>query len=1647
MFTPIQRIEDEDEAVRAHSNANLTFRVMGAVAQLLVLLWKNIYIQTLRRHPFFTLLQLAAIIGMFYIYMSQLSMNPPMPLTYTPAMVYGDFSEIPVGMLVYGPNDSSPYMTFILQNGFPEVLNSTGSGIGTPALLGSSLTGASTLEEVKMSCSMLHDCFFVTSSGNDTNLNYTIVQHLTEGYDFAAKAAPSYAAPAKPTSAKIASLQMKLERSHIGWITQKKAVDPKTVPMVATKQFPQPRLPMDRASPCVDVLGLLVLGFLIPFAIQVGTVVTETETGIKEMLKLMGLSEFIYWVGHLCTSLFITVTACIPIGVILVYVGKSRPTIAGADITLVETTLLLFCLHVGMHILFVACLFNRSNVAVTFAIIYWLVASLWPIVKVGYSLVAYMMYSRIWKLACCMTPVIGTYYTILLIQLACDLKGSAGWSVVTVFSEEQDNITILDVWMMMLATDLAMAILVWYFTRVLPWVTGIPQPFYFPLLPKYWSPRVTVDNIDAAALAAQDPARFEPDPNAEAVIAIKGLRKNFGGNTALNGIDVRFFKGEITVLLGHNGAGKTTMMSILTGILPPTEGTAVICGFDVVKNTASAQKNIALCPQFDVFFPELTAQEHLAFFGSLRAQLSGKDLEARVSNVLASVNLSPKANELAKALSGGMKRRLSAAIAIVTQPQVVILDEPTAGIDPEIRRELWDMFLKLRERCSIMLSTHDMEEADVLGDRIGIMAHGNLLCWGTPIFLKKAFGTGYQIHLAKTDNMNTDMILSIVRRTAPNAQIDSENLTEVRISLGLSDPQGFESMFATLEKQMEKLGIGRIGVTVSTMEDVYIKVNLEEGNVGDEAAQEAKDEDVQRLCACAIRHPNGFQRLRALLTKRIKYQSRVWNPFLIGVLLPILIVLAEQQVERDVAGANVALFATINRAMTTVMTFASLYPKQNVFVEYDKQVNDLVENRYLPILKNETAHVDIVENAERHLVDLGEKDYKDYVYSFVLGGTFQANKIVAWWNPFYGASQVLTLLLANTAVLRSVSGEATAQITATVVIDSTMYNETDTDKLNPMDVVQDVAGSFFTSMLRGVGFPLITSFTVGVTVLFAIMERTSNFKALQLMSGMSSVLFWFSNLFFDAVTFVVTWIIICIIFSFHNDTYTSTKIAALILLFPIACVTISISYLASFLYDTEGGAFAILTIFFTLGGTITIGVTGVIWVINSGASGTSATEIIQTVLSSMPTCIAPYSIMKLLSVDDINKKCMKYAGDPAGDPWVTLALYCSGVEKFLGITHCCEQAKKGKKGNDLMLSPLSLSSDAVGQQLIIMMVEAVLFLAIVCLWDTPSGRWNTDGEVQVLDDSDAEAERALVEKVVSTQAVSRYTLVVRRLKKQFPNLTAVRSLCFTVNPKECFGLLGVNGAGKSTTFQMLTGLLTPTAGDACMGNMIMSAGVRQWQSKIGYCMQYGGLIAELNTFETLYLFARLRGVPEKDIRTLVDSMIKVVDLSLHAYKVSGNYSGGNKRKLSIAVAMIGLPELVFLDEPSAGVDVVARRKIFTVVKRVRAASGISMILTSHSMDECEAACDRIAILVAGQLRCLGSLQHLKQKMGQGYTLAIKLTSKDESQQPAFEAAVNNIFPGIELTESHQVIVSAYQVVERNSVRSEETQHDDFILET
>ena len=208
---------------------------------------------------------------------------------------------------------------------------------------------------------------------------------------------------------------------------------------------------------------------------------------------------------------------------------------------------------------------------------------------------------------------------------------------------------------------------------------------------------------------------------------------------------------------------------------------------------------------------------------------------------------------------------------------------------------------------------------------------------------------------------------------------------------------------------------------------------------------------------------------------------------------------------------------------------------------------------------------------------------------------------------------------------------------------------------------------------------------------------------------------------------------------------------------------------------------------------------------------------------------------------------------------------------------------------------------------------------------------------------------------------------------------AVRDLSLQLDPSQCFGFLGVNGAGKTTTMSILTGDAEATAGDAWIRGHSVRSQMRDVRKHIGYCPQFDPLLDLMTARETLAMYARLRGVKHSMVARVVENAVATLGLSRWADRPCGTYSGGNRRKLSLGVAMIGNPSVVFLDEPSTGMDPVARRKMWNIIEEAK--RGRSIMLTTHSMEECEALCTRIGILTSGRMRCLGSAQHLKSRFG------------------------------------------------------------------
>ncbi|EDM17624.1 similar to ATP-binding cassette transporter sub-family A member 14 (predicted) [Rattus norvegicus] len=267
---------------------------------------------------------------------------------------------------------------------------------------------------------------------------------------------------------------------------------------------------------------------------------------------------------------------------------------------------------------------------------------------------------------------------------------------------------------------------------------------------------------------------------------------------------------------------------------------------------------------------------------------------------------------------------------------------------------------------------------------------------------------------------------------------------------------------------------------------------------------------------------------------------------------------------------------------------------------------------------------------------------------------------------------------------------------------------------------------------------------------------------------------------------------------------------------------------------------------------------------------------------------------------------------------------------------------------------------------------------------------------------------------------------------KIPPTLAVRNISLTIQKEECFGLLGLNGAGKTTTFKILTGEEIATSGDVFIEGYSITRNILKVRSKIGYCPQFDALLDYMTSREILTMYARVWGIPENNIRSYVNNLLKMLYLKPQAEKFIYTLSGGNKRRLSTAIAIMGNSSVVFLDEPSTGMDPLARRMLWNAVIRTRE-SGKVIIITSHSMEECEALCTRLAIMVQGKLVCLGSPQHLKNKFGNIYTMNIKFkTGTDDDVVQDLKNYIAEVFPGSDLKQENQGILNYYIPSKDNS---------------
>uniref|UniRef100_A0A8D2QTB3 ATP binding cassette subfamily A member 2 n=1 Tax=Zosterops lateralis melanops TaxID=1220523 RepID=A0A8D2QTB3_ZOSLA len=1586
----------------------------------------------------------------------------------------------------------------------------------------------------------------------------------------------------------------------------------------------------------------MVISWVYSVAMMIQHIVTEKEHRLKEVMKMMGLNNAVHWVAWFITGfvqLSISVTA-------LTAILKYGKVLMHSDVLIIWLFLAIYAVATIMFCFLVSVLYSKAKLASACGgIIYFLS-------YVPYMYVAIreeVAHDKITAFEKCIASFmsttafgLGSKYFALYEVAGVGIQ----WHTFSQSPVEGDDFNLLLSMMMLVVDAVVYGVLTWYIEAVHPGMFGLPRPWYFPFQKSYWlgngrvetwewtwpwsrTTRLSIMEEDQAC--AMESRRLEETRGIEEepthlplVVCIDKLTKVYKTDKklALNKLSLNLYENQVVSFLGHNGAGKTTTMSILTGLFPPTSGSATIYGHDIRTEMDKIRKNLGMCPQHNVLFDRLTVEEHLWFYSQLKS-MAEEEIRKEMDKMIEDLELSNKRHCQVQTLSGGMKRKLSVAIAFVGGSRAVILDEPTAGVDPYARRAIWDLILKYKPGRTILLSTHHMDEADLLGDRIAIISHGKLKCCGSPLFLKSTYGDGYKLTVVKKQSdphsplshssvspCSEPRVSQFIKKYVASCLLISDTNTELSYILPSEAVKKgcFERLFQHLEQSLEELDLTSFGLMDTTLEEVFLKVSeedqsLENSDVGTGAgggAQGAAGAGVGNLVTCSkltqsqaslrsvssvgsVRGDEGgayseffgdyaplfdnrqdpdnislqeveaedhdlagqgsfklegswlkLRQFHGLIVKRFHCAKRNTKALFSQILLPAFFVCVAMTVALSVPeiGDLPPLILSPSQYHNYTQPKGNFIPYANeerreyrIRLSPDASPQQLVNTFHLPsgvgatcVLKTpfnntldqpmQTLNLNSNESKMLAAKYFGAMCIDSFTQGLPLSNFVPPppspapsdypmsvdEDLLAVSHPFCSSGTVTsapalpriihepikcTCSMQGTGFscpsgvgghppqMKVVTGDILTDITGRNVSEYLLYTS-DRFRLHrygaltfgniqksipasfgaraPATVrkiaVRRTAQVFYnnkgyhsmptylnalnnailranlpkskgnpaaygitvtnhpmnktsaslsldyllqgTDVVIAIFIIVAMSFVPASFVVFLVAEKATKAKHLQFVSGCDPIIYWLANYMWDMLNYLVpATCCIIILFVFDLPAYTSpTNFPAVLSLFLLYGWSITpIMYPASFWFEVPSSAYVFLIVI-----NLFIGITA-----------TVATFLLQLFEHDKD----------LKVVNSYLKSCfLVFPNYNLGHGLMEMA-YNEYINEYY--------AKIGQF--DKMKSPFEW--DIVTRGLVAMTIEGFVgfFITIMCQYNFFRKPQRLPVSTKPIeDDIDVANERHRVLRGDADNDMLKIENLTKVYKsRKIGRILAVDRLCVGVRPGECFGLLGVNGAGKTTTFKMLTGDETTTGGEAFINGHSILKELLQVQQSLGYCPQFDALFDELTAQEHLELYTRLRGIPWKDEERVVKWALKKLELTKYADKPASTYSGGNKRKLSTAIALIGYPAFIFLDEPTTGMDPKARRFLWNLILDV-IKTGRSVVLTSHSMEECEALCTRLAIMVNGRLKCLGSIQHLKNRFGDGYMITVRTKSSLNVKEVV--RFFNRNFPEAVLKERH-----------------------------
>ena len=1376
---------------------------------------------------------------------------------------------------------------------------------------------------------------------------------------------------------------------------------------------------------------ILVMAYMSPLSLYVYRMVGDKESKIKESMKIMGLEEGQYFLSYFIQYTVINIfSSIINAGLFTVFLDR-------ISYYHLFVTLLLWSLNVFALIYFFQSFIDKTKIALVLSLVIYFMMYCVSLACMfeGGSLAA--------KIGLSLFPQVCLNNGILLFSKFQyhfrTFKDREFFEIYTTFS--------VGLMYIMFVVDFFLFLFLgFYLNNVLPHDFGIRKPLYFIFTSDFWCSNKKRNNDEKKLIDKKLEENAEEDnkennyvvygskddiikdevdeklygdsPNFESEEIYKNRNKNddklkirnivkmFGdGKIAVNGVNLNFYKDEIFALLGHNGAGKTTLISMLTGMYEATKGTAIYEGVNILDsmNMEIFREKLGICPQHDILFEDLTIREHLEMFSIFKG-VELTEVDNEVNKTLHDFQLEDIQYMLAKNLSAGQRRKLSISISLIGGSKVIFLDEPSSGMDITSRRNLWEILKRQTDGKIIILTTHYMEEASVLGKRIGIINAGKMKCIGSPLFLIEKYGKFMSLNVTKEEDCDSNTIIEFIKNNAED--IEYEALSEeimFRIPIknensGKKTNFDLKSFFTKFDDNVKKLRIKSYSVSMPTLEDVFLNVAAEDNNnikSKEELEQQQENDKIlynSNLREDYTKNSKFLNDFKISMKRRYLITIRDIKGFLMEILCPIILTLFGLLLSKIEIGY---------KSGPVEVSFEELGKQNIIYSSYDDtniNLNDFIlEN--IPSTKIEGLTIDNfpdkkdavkeyinkiyeiqkdTEDSSKKEVDMASDDYTGYFGSLFMLDVDNSNKKYEFIIAL-NARVRQGLPIYSHYFLKHILEKACGK---KLSITFTHY---------PLPMTHDLSESkSFGNKIAIVLFLAIALALIPANfITIFVKERANNSKHLMRISGINITSYWIVNYIFELVKYYFTGGV-CLLLLYLFDAYKDYLYISYITLGPSL---VSSTYCLSFFFNNESDAQNIVILINFLFGYLGSIIVNVLRGIESAKL---VAKIIEYIFGVVPIFCFDFAFILLTNpmgiyLVDYPNEFYNFKGDEMIKKFnlmLAMVIYSSAECVLYTLLHIYieSQVYSFKKSTDNKLENDINDSEVIKE------INKVNNIEIIS--SSENDLIKIDGRTTVDDTKDLKEELYAV-KVKNLRKI--YTNGC--CSKQESDIIAIKNLNFAIMPGECFGLLGLNGAGKTTTFKCITQELSQDNGKIYVNNTDISGHFNELNELFGYCPQFDAIFELLSVYENLEFYASIKGIKKSSIQSLVNAMIKEMALDEFTNKIAGRLSGGNKRKLAVAISMLCNPPIILLDEPSTGMDPEARRFMWSVIHKMSTKGRkSSVIMTTHSMDEAETLCKRMGIMVNGEFVCMGKANQIKDKYGYGYEADVRIKPMNESQK-------------------------------------------------